>query len=79
MLTTRTEVDPSRILLLGHSEGAVLAASIAADSSTALAGVVLLSVPARAGEDLLVWQAQQVGAAFRHRCASSCACCGRTW
>jgi pimeloyl-ACP methyl ester carboxylesterase len=61
-LAARAEVDPSRVVLLGHSEGAVLAASIAAAGSTSLAGVVLLSVPARAGEDVLVWQAQQVAA-----------------
>jgi pimeloyl-ACP methyl ester carboxylesterase len=60
LLSARAEVDPSRVVLLGHSEGAVLAASIAAADSTQLAGVVLLSLPARPGEDVLVWQAQQL-------------------
>jgi pimeloyl-ACP methyl ester carboxylesterase len=58
-LGARPEVDPSRVVLVGHSEGAVVAASTAAADSAGLAGVVLLSVTARAGEDVLVWQAQQ--------------------
>jgi pimeloyl-ACP methyl ester carboxylesterase len=45
LLADRPEVDPSRIVLLGHSEGAVLAAAIAAADPTSLAGVVLLSRP----------------------------------
>jgi pimeloyl-ACP methyl ester carboxylesterase len=60
-LAARPEVDPGRLVLVGHSEGAILAAAVAADSDVPLAGVVLLSPTARRGEDVLVWQAEQVG------------------
>ncbi len=56
-LQAHTGTAPERIFLLGHSEGALVAASIAA-TTTALGGVVLLSCPARPGEQTLVWQAE---------------------
>jgi pimeloyl-ACP methyl ester carboxylesterase len=55
----RPEVDPGRILLAGHSEGAVLAASLAARGAP-VAGIVLLSMSATLGEELLIWQARQI-------------------
>jgi pimeloyl-ACP methyl ester carboxylesterase len=58
-LSARPEVDPARLLLIGHSEGAIIATTLAADDPR-LAGVVLLAGTARKGEDLLVWQAAQV-------------------
>jgi hypothetical protein len=58
-LATRPEVDPQRILLAGHSEGAILAAALAA-RGVPTAGVVLLSTSAAPGEALLRWQVRQV-------------------
>lgn len=60
LLATRPEVDPARLVLIGHSEGAVLATAIGADTDVRLAGVGLLSPTARTGEEVLLWQAQQL-------------------
>jgi uncharacterized protein len=58
-LAARPEVDPQRILLAGHSEGAILAAALAARGAPT-AGVVLLSMSAAPGEELLRWQARRI-------------------
>ncbi|MGY1662683.1 alpha/beta hydrolase family protein [Geodermatophilus sp. SYSU D00705] len=58
-LAARPEVDPARIVLAGHSEGALLAAALAARGART-AGVVLLSPSATPGEELLRWQARQI-------------------
>jgi pimeloyl-ACP methyl ester carboxylesterase len=58
-LAARPEVDPGRILLAGHSEGAILAAALAARGVPA-SGVVLLSMSAAPGEELLRWQARTI-------------------
>jgi pimeloyl-ACP methyl ester carboxylesterase len=58
-LAARPEVDPDRILLAGHSEGAVLAAALAA-RGVPTSGVVLLSMSATPGEELLRWQARRI-------------------
>jgi uncharacterized protein len=58
-LSARPEVDPERIIVIGHSEGAIIAMTLAADDPR-LAGVVLLAGTARRGDDLLLWQATQV-------------------
>ena len=58
-LAARPEVDPQRILVAGHSEGAILAAALAA-RGVPIAGVVLLSMNAVPGEDLLRWQASRI-------------------
>jgi pimeloyl-ACP methyl ester carboxylesterase len=58
-LAARPEVDPARIVLAGHSEGAILAAALAARGVDA-AGVVLLSMSATPGEELLLWQTRQI-------------------
>ena len=55
----RPEVDAGRIVLAGHSEGAILAAALAA-RGVPTAGVVLLCMSATPGEDLLRWQARQI-------------------
>jgi pimeloyl-ACP methyl ester carboxylesterase len=52
-------VGRDKIFLLGHSEGAYLATMVAARTS-GLAGVVLLAGGARAGEEELRWQGEQV-------------------
>ncbi|MGY2001617.1 alpha/beta hydrolase family protein [Blastococcus sp. SYSU DS1024] len=58
-LRARPEVDPDRVLLAGHSEGAILAASLAARGAP-VAGLVLLAMSATRGEELLRWQARQI-------------------
>jgi alpha-beta hydrolase superfamily lysophospholipase len=64
LLASRPEVDPTRLVLVGHSEGAILAAAVAADGTAhdgpALAGICLLSPTARPGEEVLVWQAERL-------------------
>jgi uncharacterized protein len=59
VLAAAPGVDPERILVLGHSEGALLAGMIAARSGVP-AGVVLLSGSATPGEELLRWQTRQI-------------------
>jgi pimeloyl-ACP methyl ester carboxylesterase len=56
----RPELDAGRVLLAGHSEGALLAAAVAARAGRDVAGVVLLSSSATPGEELLRWQARQI-------------------
>ncbi|MDQ1289994.1 MAG: lysophospholipase [Actinomycetota bacterium] len=61
-LAARPEVDADAVFLLGHSEGAILAANIAVraltgPASPAPAGVVLLGCPATPGDVTLRWQA----------------------
>jgi uncharacterized protein len=58
-LAARPEVDADRIVVAGHSEGAILAAALAARGVPA-AGLVLLSMSATPGEQLLRWQARQI-------------------
>ena len=58
VLATRPEVDPRRIVVIGHSEGALIASSLADDER--LAGVALLAGAAHNGHDVLTWQARQV-------------------
>lgn len=58
-LAARPEVDAARLFLVGHSEGAVLAAALAARGA-AVRGVVLLSGSATPGEELLRWQARRI-------------------
>ncbi|MGV8941219.1 MAG: alpha/beta fold hydrolase [Lysobacter sp.] len=51
-LRTTQGIDPSRIYVLGHSQGAMLAPRIAAHSGH-VAGLIMLAAPARALLDLL--------------------------
>ena len=59
-LAAAPEVHGDRIVLIGHSEGAILSASLAA-RGVAVRGVVLLAGSATPGEELLRWQAAQIG------------------
>lgn len=59
MLRVRPEIDPSRVAVAGHSEGAVQAVALAARDRS-LAGVVMLAGSARAGEELLLWQTRAI-------------------
>lgn len=58
-LAARPEVDPARLVVAGHSEGALLAAAVAARGAP-LSGLVLLSCSARPGDELLRWQARRI-------------------
>ncbi|MGR6965428.1 alpha/beta hydrolase family protein [Geodermatophilus sp. URMC 61] len=63
-LAARPEVDADRVLLAGHSEGALLAAAVAGQAGgrrgAPVAGVVLLAMSATPGEELLRWQARRI-------------------
>jgi pimeloyl-ACP methyl ester carboxylesterase len=59
-LRARPEVDADQVVVVGHSEGALIASVLAADEQ--LAGVALLAGAATNGKDVLRWQAQQVAA-----------------
>jgi uncharacterized protein len=58
-LAARDEVDADRILLAGHSEGAILAAALAG-RGVPTTGLVLLSMSATRGDELLLWQARRI-------------------
>lgn len=58
-LRAQPGVDHSRVMLVGHSEGA-LVALLAASGDSSLAGVVLLGAPSRPGRELARWQRRQV-------------------
>jgi hypothetical protein len=58
-LAARPEVDGGRVVLAGHSEGALLAAAAAARGAP-VAGLVLLAGSATPGAELLRWQARQI-------------------
>lgn len=57
-LKARQEVDPDRVVLLGHSLGGIVASLAARETS--VAGVVLLAVPAVPGEALLHLQFERL-------------------
>jgi len=60
-LEAETGLESRRTCLVGHSEGALLATAMAA-VDPALGGLVLLSCPARTGEQTLGWQAERIPA-----------------
>jgi len=59
-LKTRKEIDPARIALIGHSEGAMIAPLLASQTKD-VAWVVLLAAPATIGEDTLLHQSELIG------------------
>jgi len=61
-LKTRPEIDPRRVGLLGHSEGAIVV-PIAANRSEDVAFAVLLASPGVNGRELLVMQAKAINRA----------------
>ncbi|MEV6926034.1 alpha/beta hydrolase [Dactylosporangium sp. NPDC051485] len=66
-LAARPEVNPRAVYVIGHSEGATLAAAIAAARSAdavAPAGVVLLACTATRGDATLLWQAERLPASI---------------
>ncbi len=54
-LRARPEIDPSRLVLVGHSEGGLIAPLVAATDSS-LAAMVLLAGPAHTGRRILAFQ-----------------------
>ena len=54
-LRSRSDVDPSRIFLVGHSEGGMIAPMVAADDPL-LAGIVLMAGTGRTGREILLFQ-----------------------
>ncbi len=58
-LRARPEVREDAVVVVGHSEGAILAGMVAA-RGVPVAGVVLLSGAARTGSELLRWQAKAI-------------------
>lgn len=54
-LRTRSDIDASRISIIGHSEGGLIAPLVAASDSK-LAAIVLLAGTAKRGEDVLRFQ-----------------------
>jgi len=63
-LMEQSWIDPERIFLIGHSEGAYLASALAAvDRDPQLGGVVLLAGAARGLDDVTLWQIQTLLAA----------------
>jgi pimeloyl-ACP methyl ester carboxylesterase len=58
-LKSRDDIDSSKIYLLGHSEGALLAMRVAAEDPS-IAGVVLLAGSAKTGEETILWQTKEI-------------------
>lgn len=52
-LRTRPEIDPARVGLIGHSEGGLIAAMLAAEPTQAVAAVVMLAGPGVSGARIL--------------------------
>jgi uncharacterized protein len=61
-LKSRKDIDPGKIGLIGHSEGAIIAPYLAARSKD-VAWLVLLAPPATKGEDTLLNQSELIGRA----------------
>ena len=61
VLRDQSDIDPDSLVVIGHSEGALIASELAAHDPT-LVGVVLLSGAAENGEDILRWQMIQISA-----------------
>ncbi len=61
-LKARKDIDSSRIGLIGHSEGAIIAPYLAGHSQ-GVAWLVLLAAPATTGEDTILMQSELIGRA----------------
>jgi pimeloyl-ACP methyl ester carboxylesterase len=58
-LKTQDNIQPDRIILLGHSEGAFIATKLAGEGAN-VAGVILIAGTTKSGEETLKWQALQI-------------------
>ncbi|HUL15448.1 MAG TPA: alpha/beta hydrolase [Terriglobales bacterium] len=61
-LKTRKEIDPGRIGVIGHSEGAIIAPMLAAKPGE-VAWIVLLAAPATTGEQTMLRQSELIARA----------------
>ena len=61
-LKTRKEIDPRKIGVIGHSEGAIIAPMLAAKSNE-VAWIVLLAAPATTGEQTMLRQSELIARA----------------
>ena len=59
VLKFNEHIQPEHVFILGHSEGAVIATRLAATGTDA-AGVILLAGTAESGEDVMLWQGEQI-------------------
>ncbi|MET0965989.1 MAG: alpha/beta fold hydrolase [Nakamurella sp.] len=59
-LSRQPECAGVPLIMIGHSEGAMIATAVAARPAAGLAGVVLLAGPATTGEQTLQWQAARI-------------------
>ncbi|WP_108667912.1 alpha/beta hydrolase [Euzebya rosea] len=59
-LRSQEGVDPERVVVVGHSEGALIALDIAATHGEDVGGVALLAGTTHNGEEVLRWQATRV-------------------
>lgn len=57
-LRDRQDVDPNRVVLLGHSEGGMIAPQVAA-SDPRIAAIVLLAGPGKRGDAIIAYQVNQ--------------------
>ena len=53
VLIQQSEVDPKRITILGHSEGAIIAPRVAIDNSTNVKNIILIGTVAQNFRDLV--------------------------
>jgi len=60
LIALEAREDVSQVIVIGHSAGAVHAASLAG-GGPAIAGAVLLAATAKTGEETLRWQARKMG------------------
>jgi alpha-beta hydrolase superfamily lysophospholipase len=58
-LKKHNNIQPDRIFLLGHSEGAFIATKLGGDGVD-VAGIILVSGATKSGEETLKWQALQI-------------------
>lgn len=63
-LRSQGDVDPDRVFVLGHSEGALIATRLAGVPAP-MAGAILLAGTAHSGEETLIWQAQRIARGLR--------------
>jgi hypothetical protein len=58
-LTEQSSIQPKKVFVLGHSEGALLATRLAGGGAD-IAGIILLAGPAQSGEAVLKWQGREI-------------------
>jgi dienelactone hydrolase len=63
LLRKTSGIDPKRVFIIGHSQGAMMAPRMAL-ADQALAGIVMLAAPSRPLEDVML---EQTEAALKHR------------